>query len=302
MRCSDRQRRLVRSRPSWWCGALLAGGCQTDREVTRPEPVPVDQELLTEALLTQDDVPPPVRRSRRTPSRSARRSCPSTSATTPRPTSSPRRRRSVTFTGAGPRHHAHQHHLVLPRPGRPQVGDVYNDLLEDCEQAVVEDAGVRFTTEPLDFGVLSDDTLPLVVVLENDDGTIEERNLIVMRAGDLVSTIRLDGPRPTDLVVLDAVTRVAIGNLGRARPEPPEPRSTAGGRQAWAALGGRDALEQVAPRPHGADRQRQRRQPPTQAEHVHVEGVAARRARGPARPEPAHRATRRRRSGRAAPP
>ena len=51
-------------------------------------------------------------------------------------------------------------------------------------------------------------------VLEHDDGTIEERNLIVMRAGDLVSTIRLDGPRPTDLVVLDAVTRVAIGNLG----------------------------------------------------------------------------------------
>ena len=96
----------------------------------------------------------------------------------------------------------------------PQAGDVYNDLLEDCEQAVVEDAGMRFTTEPLDFGVLSDDTLPLVVVVEHDDGTIEERNLIVMRSGDLISTIRLDGPRPTDLVTLDAVTRVAIGNLG----------------------------------------------------------------------------------------
>ena len=73
---------------------------------------------------------------------------------------------------------------------------------------------LSFTTSPLDFGVLSDDTLPLVVVLEHGDGTIEERSVIVMQAEDLISTIRLDGPRPTDLVVLDQVTRVALGNLG----------------------------------------------------------------------------------------
>ena len=45
---------------------------------------------------------------------------------------------------------------------------------------VVDDAGLSFTTSPLDFGVLSDDTLPLVVVLEHNDGTIEERNVIVI--------------------------------------------------------------------------------------------------------------------------
>ena len=79
---------------------------------------------------------------------------------------------------------------------------------------VVDDAGLSLHDQPLDFGVLSDDTLPLVVVLEHDDGTIEERNVIVIQADDLISTIRLDGPRPTDLVVLDHVTRVALGKLG----------------------------------------------------------------------------------------
>ena len=112
--------------------------------------------------------------------------------------SSRRRRRSVTFTGAGIGTTLTNTISYFPGQGGP-VGDVYDDLLEDCAQVVVDDAGLRFTTKPLDFGVLSDDTLPLVVVLEYDDGTIEERNLIVMRAGDLISTIRLDGPRPTDL-------------------------------------------------------------------------------------------------------
>ena len=57
-----------------------------------------------------------------------------------------------------------------------------------------------------------------------------------MRAGDLISTIRLDGPRPSDKVLLDTVTRVAIGNLGAARAghhltdAPPGE----GGGQAWA--------------------------------------------------------------------
>jgi hypothetical protein len=94
------------------------------------------------------------------------------------------------------------------------VRNAYRDLLSDCEQVVVDDAGLSFRTEALDFGVLSDDTLPMVFVLEPAEGTIEERNLIIMQAGDLVSTIRLDGPRPSNLEVLDAVTRVAIGKLG----------------------------------------------------------------------------------------
>ena len=37
--------------------------------------------------------------------------------------------------------------------------------------------------------------------------------MIVIQADDLISTIRLNGPRPT-IVVLDHVTRVALGKLG----------------------------------------------------------------------------------------
>ena len=193
-------------------GALLAGGCQTDRKVTRPEAVPVDQELLTDALLTADDVPPPYGLAEGAeplgPELVTEHACDDRLKEL-----EPEATESVTFTGAGLGTTLTNTISYFPGQGA-QAGDVYNDLLEDCEQAVVEDAGLRFTTEPLDFGVLSDDTLPLVVVVEHDDGTIEERNLIVMRSGDLISTIRLDGPRPTDLVTLDAVTRVAIGNLG----------------------------------------------------------------------------------------
>ena len=47
-------------------------------------------------------------------------------------------------------------------------------------------------------------------------------------------------------------------------------------------LAGRQRFEQVAPRPHRADDQAQRSQPPAEAEHVDVEGVAPRRTFGPA--------------------
>jgi hypothetical protein len=120
---------------------------------------------------------------------------------------------TVTFTGTGLGTTLTNTISYFPGEGG-RVGDLYNDLLEDCEQVVVEDSGVSFTTEPLDFGVLSNDTLPLVVELELADGSIEQRNLIIMRAGDLFSTIRLDSPRPSDKVLLDSVTRIAIGNLG----------------------------------------------------------------------------------------
>ena len=193
-------------------GALLAGGCQTNREVTRPDPEPVDQELLTEALITADDVPPPYVLAEGAeppgPELVAEHACDDRLKEL-----DPEETASVNFTGSGL--DTTLTNTIAHFPGQgAQVADVYDDLLEDCEQAVVEDSGIRFTTEPLDFGVLSDDTLPLVVIVENDDGTIEERNVIIMRSGDLVSIIRLDGPRPTDLATLDAVTRVAIGNLG----------------------------------------------------------------------------------------
>jgi hypothetical protein len=191
---------------------LLAGGCQTDREVTRPDPVPVTDELLTSELLTQDDVPPAYTLAEGAdpvgPEIVPEHECDDRLQEL-----DPEETATVTFTASSLGTTLTNTLSYFPGQGA-SVGDVYNDLLEDCEQVVVEDEGLSFTTSPLDFGVLSDDTLPLVVELERDDGSIEQRNLIIMRAGDIISTVRLDGPRPTDLEVLDQVTRVAIGNLG----------------------------------------------------------------------------------------
>ena len=198
-------------------GMLVTGGCSTNREITRPDPVPIDDELLTGALITADDVPSPYvvddGAKPLGPEILPEHECDDALANL-----EPKATSSVTFTGAGLGTTLTNTISYFPGQGA-SVGTAYTDLLQKCKQAVVEDEHLRFTTVPLDFGVLSDNTFPLRVVVENDDGTIEERNLIVMRSGDFVSTIRLDGPRPTDLEVLDAVTRVAIGNLGELAQE-----------------------------------------------------------------------------------
>ena len=191
---------------------LITGGCSTNREVTRPDPVPIDQELLTSALLTADDVPSPYVLDEAAaplgPEILPEHECDDALASL-----EPDEAASVTFTADGLGTTLTNTVSYFPGQGG-SAGNAYANLLASCKQAVVEDEALRFTTVPLDFGVLSDNTRPLRVVVEHNDGTIEERNLIVMQSGDLVSTIRLDGPRPTDLEVLDAVTRVAIGNLG----------------------------------------------------------------------------------------
>ena len=70
-------------------------------------------------------------------------------------------------------------------------------------------------TSELDFGVLSDDTLALKFELELPTGAIKERDLIIMREGNLVSLVRLTGPRPSNKELLDTVVRVAM-----RRPRP----------------------------------------------------------------------------------
>jgi hypothetical protein len=193
-------------------GGLLAGGCQTDREITRPEPAPVTEERLSEALVTEDDVPSPYELADGAeplgPEIVPEHDC-DDELTALAPAESV----DVTFTGAGI-DTTLTNTVSYFSGGAGQAASVYNSIISKCRQVVVDDAGLSFTTKPLDFGVLSDDTLPLVVSLESSDGSIEERNVIVIVADDLISTIRLNGPRPTDLNVLDQVTRVAIGNLG----------------------------------------------------------------------------------------
>jgi hypothetical protein len=62
--------------------------------------------------------------------------------------------------------------------------------------------------------VLSDNTLAIQIEIEPTTGSIKERDIIVMRSGDLLSVIRLDGSRPSDKVLLDTVVRLALGRLG----------------------------------------------------------------------------------------
>lgn len=187
---------------------LVASACRTDREVTRPDPVPVSEERLTEALLTETDVPGAFALGGEAPPADV---VPEHECDDALTELEPDETASVTFTDGG----ATLTNTISWYPGRGEaVGRAYRDLDEDCEQAVVTGEDLSFTTQALDFGVLSDDTLPLTFVLERGDGTIEERNVIVLRAGDLVSTIRLEGPRPSDKELMDAVVRVAIGRLG----------------------------------------------------------------------------------------
>jgi hypothetical protein len=190
--------------------AVLAGACQTDREVTEPDPIPVTDSLLEDALLTDADVPAPYvvdEGSEYVGPELVGDDCDDgLRAVEPEST------QQVVFKGSGI--NTTLVHTISYYPGNGgSVEQAYRDLLDDCAQVVVAD-GVRFTTTPLDFGVLSDDTFPIVMTIERTDGTIEERNLILMRQGDLISTIQLNSPRPSDKVLLDTVTRVAIGNLG----------------------------------------------------------------------------------------
>ena len=191
-------------------GVLVVGGCRTDREITRPDPVPITEERLAEALLTDDEVP--------TAFSLAEDADPLGFEIVPEHDCDQRvadldaeHSATVTFTSAD----ATLENTVAWFPGQgPAAADAYIDLLEDCQQVVVAGEGLSFTAQSLNFGVLSDDTFPIVFVLEQGEDAIEERNVIVMRAGDLVSTIRLNGPRPTSLETLDSVVRVAIGKLG----------------------------------------------------------------------------------------
>ena len=170
-----------------------------------------------------DDVPPPYVLGR---GRRAARAGDGARARVRRPrsrTSSPRRPPASPSPAPGSTPRSPTRSRTSPGRARQAV-DVYNDLLEDCEQAVVDDAGLRFTTEPLDFGVLSDDTLPLRrrrrARRRHDRGAEPHRHARRRpRSARSASTARA----PPTSTVLDAVTRVAIGNLGLLDAGPPEP-------------------------------------------------------------------------------
>ena len=190
--------------------ALLASACQTDRKVTEPEPQPVTQERVTAALLTIDDLPDTFTAAE-----------PATSIVTDLVPEhdcddaianlDPEQVATADFTGSGTRLTS----TVAYFPGQGgAVDQLYRDVAGSCAEVVITAADLSLRTRGLDFGVLSDDTLALQLELEPATGPIEERDLILMREGDLISLVRLTGPRPSDKDLLDAMVRIAIGRLG----------------------------------------------------------------------------------------
>jgi hypothetical protein len=191
--------------------SLFAAGCNTDREVTEPDPVPITDKRLTAALITEDDLPDGFT--------AAAEGSPITTEIIPEHECDdaikdlePEEAVSADFASGT----AVLTNTVAWFPGGGgNVDTVFREIAEDCAAVVVADEDLSLRTSPLDFGVLSDDTLALKTEAELADGTIEERDVIVLREGDLISIVRLTGPRPSDKELLDSVTRVAIGNLGQ---------------------------------------------------------------------------------------
>ncbi len=193
-------------------GAVVAvGACSTDREITEPDPVPVTQKLLAANLLTEDDLPAGLTAQEGDGTPIDAEVLPEHGCDDRISDLDPKQAASRDFTGDG---------ITLTAtlawfPGNGgAVEQAYRDVADDCEQVVAADAGLAIRAGALDFGVLSDNTLAIRFEVEPTTGAITERDLIVMRQGDLVYVIRLTGPRPSDKALLDTAVRVAIGRLG----------------------------------------------------------------------------------------
>jgi hypothetical protein len=191
------------------CGLLL-GACSTDRELTEPEPVAVTEERLAATLLTAQDLPAGF-----------------TAAEDGAPVSTeilsehecddaigelePEEAASRDFAGNG----VELTDTAAWFPGQGgAVEQLFRDVGSRCSQLVIADAGLAVRSGALDFGVLSDDVLAIRFEIEPDSGAITERDVIVVRRGDLVHVIRLNGPRPSDKALLDAAVRPTLGRLG----------------------------------------------------------------------------------------
>lgn len=190
--------------------ALIAGGCSTDRKVTKPEPVPVTEKRLVAALLTVDDLNDSFTAAAEGTAVNAEL-IPEHECDDAIKDLEPEVVATADFTSGA---------VVLnntvawfPDNG-PAVEQVYEDLAEDCEAVVVAEEDLDLLTTELRLGVVSDEMLALAIEAQLADGTIEERNLVLMREGDLLSFVRFSGPRPSDKVLLDRVVRVALGRLG----------------------------------------------------------------------------------------
>ena len=195
--------------------ALLASGCSTNREVTEPEPVPVTEKRLTNALLTADDLPDSFTAAAEGTAINAEL-IPEHTCDDAIQGLEPAEVASAGFTSPS----AVLTNTIAWFPGNGgNVEALVQSIIASCAAVVVADQDLSLRTAALDFGVLSDDTIALKVEAELADGTIEERDLILIRDGDLVSVVRLVGPRPSDKELLDSAVRTSIGRLSELADE-----------------------------------------------------------------------------------
>ncbi|MGQ0831093.1 MAG: hypothetical protein ACT4OV_05390 [Microthrixaceae bacterium] len=189
---------------------LVLGACRSDRKLTEPDPVPVTEKNLQATLLTEDDLPSGFTAKEGAGTPIGTEILKEHSCDDGLEQLKPKLAASTDFTGNG---------VTLTDttawfPGQGRAAEqVYRDLNEKCRQVVVGDAGLNIRTLDLQFGVLSDNTYAIQIELEPRTGPILERDLIVMRQGDLLHVIRLTGPRPSDKLLLDAAVRATIGRL-----------------------------------------------------------------------------------------
>lgn len=189
---------------------VLAGACSPDRELTRPDPEPVTAEMVAGGLLTEDDLPGAYT--------AAEEATPVSADIIPEHDCDdalndlePEETAAADFTTSSTR----LSHTVSYFPGAGgAVEQLIRNIAAACSQVVIADEDLSIRSGGLDFGVLTDDTLAVRFEIEPGEGPIEERDLILRRNGDLLSIVRLTGPRPSDKVVLDTAVRVSLGRLG----------------------------------------------------------------------------------------
>lgn len=191
--------------------ALVLSACNTDRKITKPPPEPVTSQNLEATLLTTADLPDGFTQKEGAGASISTEIVPEHDCDDAMKGLKPKLAASRDFSGNG----VELTDITAWFPGQGRAAEqVYRNLASDCAAVVAPNEGLSIRSGALDFGVLSNKTLAIRIEVEPKTGPIVERDLIVMRQGDLVHVIRLLGPRPSDKVLLDTAVRVTIGRLG----------------------------------------------------------------------------------------
>ena len=189
------------------CAFVALAGC-TDREVTRPEPVPVTQSRLERATVTFDDLGDPYQRAE--PQGGIGVSLVEHPCDDLLEDLTPRQEAA---SAASDGEHLLES-VVAWFPGQgAAVPDEFRKAADECAEVSESGAKNAVRSSLLDFGALSDDSLAISFEREPTGGPITEDAVVIMRRGDLLSVLRLSGPRPVSRETLDEAARIAIGRL-----------------------------------------------------------------------------------------